>query len=441
MSGSAPEPNNNVPLSNEQPPIFEREEDSDVTFLVGYDSDTWRIPGHRKVLSHVNPVFRTMFEGSLAPPGPVVTIKDVDGRAFDNLLRFLYKEEINLQSATTALLTLYAAHKYLCIDLVKKCIMYLDEHMSVDSVLRVYQHLRVYSSEDSLVKIRTDGCLYQATAPPLTPTKSGSRESIVPENAEEPPPEGDTVADTTNYFSVIDYYCSSLLFNCLLYIDQNADDVLMEESLENLSSAELQEILERDSLRVSSEFLVFNALSRWCNSECKKLHLELTRENKRKVLEDKLLFTCRYLLMTSEEFLAGPMQSDFFDKPEETLILSLIIKSNAWNIFKKPQRCPRLTTEILSKISSRRSSSSGFSFEPVPLSKRSVMLDHYRAPGDSDPAASLLAIPQGGVCDSKAKKSKSKKRKTKNKTKGPSTSCCGSSVGDCMLRVLICIFD
>ena len=41
--------------------------------------------------------------------------------------RYLYNEEVTLQSVMTALTTLYAAHKYMCPGLAKVVVRYLKE--------------------------------------------------------------------------------------------------------------------------------------------------------------------------------------------------------------------------------------------------------------------------------------------------------------------------
>lgn len=67
--------------------MFDNEAESDVTFLVGPEPETWRFPGHRTILADANPVFRAMLQGPLADSGPTVAINDIDGRAFELLLR------------------------------------------------------------------------------------------------------------------------------------------------------------------------------------------------------------------------------------------------------------------------------------------------------------------------------------------------------------------
>lgn len=72
----------------------------------------------------------------------------------------------------------------------------------------------------------------------------------------------------------------------LLVTDINAEEILCQESIEDLTLDSLKEILERDTLDVK-EALVYNTIERWCNRECKRGHFELSQENRRTVLGKK----------------------------------------------------------------------------------------------------------------------------------------------------------
>jgi len=65
--------------------LFESEASSDVIFLVG--PEQWRFPGNRAVLADANLVFLAMLHGPMASQDTTIPIEDVDGRAFDSLLR------------------------------------------------------------------------------------------------------------------------------------------------------------------------------------------------------------------------------------------------------------------------------------------------------------------------------------------------------------------
>lgn len=62
-------------------------------------------------------------------------------------------------------------------------------------------------------------------------------------------------------------------------------------------------VLERDTLGIR-EVRLFNAVVRWSEAECQRQQLQVTPENKRKVL-GKALALIRFPLMTIEEFAAG----------------------------------------------------------------------------------------------------------------------------------------
>jgi hypothetical protein len=72
------------------------EQGCDVVFLVGDDFQPWRLPAIKGVIQNATPVFRAMFSEHFAPQPQTqdstsqpqtIRVTDVDGRAFDNLLR------------------------------------------------------------------------------------------------------------------------------------------------------------------------------------------------------------------------------------------------------------------------------------------------------------------------------------------------------------------
>ncbi|XP_067002953.2 BTB/POZ domain-containing protein 2 isoform X2 [Anabrus simplex] len=301
------------------------EVNSDVTFLVGQGSELSRVPGHRSVLAAASPVFRAMFEGMLAD-GPIVNIPDVERRAFDHLLRHMYGEEVQLQSVGTALTTLYAAHKYQCEGLERLCITYLSSHLDPTCVLDIYHDMLFYNhAADTLSQATMQhGNNWAPSAPPLNPDDIPSD---VHQNVKQEVP----VPVQTKTFSTstsISALYAELLNNCLRYIDCQADQVLQQEQLEELNEDELRFIAQRDTLGISSEQVLFKALERWCNCKCKCNQWELSPEKRRKALGKDLLFSVRFLLMTSEEFMSGPMRSKLLDQDESSILLQHILKHN-----------------------------------------------------------------------------------------------------------------
>lgn len=405
-------PNDNAPslqplLPQRWDSLFDSEAGSDVTFLVGPHPETWRFPGHRAILSDANPVFRAMLNGPLADAGPTVAIHDVDGRAFDHLLRFLYREDVHLQSVSTALATLYAAHKYLCAGLMRTCITYLDDHLTAATVLQIYQHIRLYCGvhPSKRKQEKRDLGLWVASAPPLEATDSSACYTVGVDK------------DPNDNIEMMTCLCSDLHHNCLQFIDANADKVLAEESVEDVTLEALKEITQRDSLMLSSEAVLFLALERWCNRECKRCQLELSAENRRSVLGEDLLFSVRYLLMTSQEFLSGPMQSGLLDQYETTVILGHILNSP---VSASAQTLTQTALDHLKKP--RRLSCDA----PIVLSDRSAL--------------ALKTNLKTNKKNSKTKK-KSKQKKQKETDGSPKKKCSSSCFFEYVIGALACLFD
>nr|CAD7432923.1 unnamed protein product [Timema monikensis] len=315
--------------------LFNSEADSDVIFLVGLNSELFRFPGHRDVLAAANPVFRAMLQGTFANED-VITINDVDDRAFDKLLRYMYREEVHLQSVATALSTLQAANKYMCDGLVHTCIEYLDLHLDTATVIDVYQVVNMYASNCT------------PSAPPLYDDHMLSSTSCGQHFTE------------SNVQVDVDCY-NALLHNCLQFIDIHAEKVFQQENIEDLDLKTLTQIAYRDTLGLKSEVTLFKALERWSDHECKRQRLKLSPENRRTVLGRTALYSVRYVLMSSEDFFAGPMQ--LLDEEDARFILALIL--NHANI-------PNSTHNLREMLPRLRSSRSKPEQKFIMLSQRST---------------------------------------------------------------------
>ncbi len=112
---------------------------------------------------------------------------------------------------------------------------------------------------------------------------------------------------------------------------------------------------------ISSESVLFSVVEKWCNRECKRCQLELSDDNRKTILGDRLLFSVRYLLMTSEEFLSGPMRSGLFDQIETAIILGYILKHPVSDVS------PRITPQVVNFLKRIRRREL---YLPVPLSTR-----------------------------------------------------------------------
>ncbi|EEB18556.1 bpb/poz domain containing protein, putative [Pediculus humanus corporis] len=364
--------------------LYDNEQDSDVVFLVGIEPDVWRIPGHKKILSETNVVFRALLDGPLATRDNIIVIEDVEGRAFDYLLRYLYGKEVNIQSASTALNILYAAHKYLCSGLIQVCVKYLDENMNEKNVLEIYTHARLYA-------VRDDKTAFEPSAP------EASTEIFNEQNG-----------------NSIPYWSEALVHNCLQYIDENADQVLVQEGIEDLSSENLKEIIKRDTLKIKSEYVVFLALDRWANRECKRRKLNLNLKNRRFVLND-LIYEIRFPFFTSDEFLLGPIQNGWLDQQELTIFSSLI-SNKCKNNNNNTGRIPENWKNHMKKICRKRIYNEN---DSVTLSQRSC-----------------------GIETEKVKEKNVKKRKImKASTFDDNEKSCTKCFPEFMVDILVCLFD
>lgn len=163
--------------------------------------------------------------------------------------RFMYKNVVELKSTPTALETLALANKYMCVDLVDECIAYLTRNLTVDSVLAVYQAARLYGGQTAARREHQQQPrspdVARATAPPL--------QDLMPARTDDDAAAADD-AHAEAFARMVRHY-DALLLHCGAFIDKNADRVMADETVDELDTAELRELLRRDGLAVSSEMV------------------------------------------------------------------------------------------------------------------------------------------------------------------------------------------
>ena len=86
-------------------------------------------------------------------------------------------------------------------------------------------------------------------------------------------------ADENEDNEVTEMY-EELAYICLQNIDKNAEALLEGEDFLLLSPKMVQFIIKRDTLVISSETLVINALNRWCVHRCSQKGMMATLKNK-----------------------------------------------------------------------------------------------------------------------------------------------------------------
>lgn len=258
---------------------------ADVCFTVGTAPNVQKIPAHKYVLAIGSSVFHAMFYGGLADNQDSVELPDVEPAAFQNLLRYLYCDEIQL-AADNVLATLYAAKKYIVPFLARACVQYLETSLSARNACILLSQSRLFEEHD-------------------------------------------------------------LMEQCWEVIDAQAEEALASDCFTDIDFSTLESILLRDTLN-AREVTVFSAVCRWAEAECQRRDLEPSPQNKREVLGDAF-YLIRIPSMLLEEFANGPAQSGLLTSHETTNVFLYFTARNKPDLpFKRkcrsgllPQKCHR----------------------------------------------------------------------------------------------------
>lgn len=364
----------------EETQLYDNEQQSDIIFVAGINNDTWRFPGHRRVLALTGPVFATLLQAK----SNVIVVDYVDKRGFEQLLRYQYCEPTQLNSVATARCSLDAAFKFLCSPLVERCARRLDEMLDAGVALDILRDLRYFCA-------RLPGA---ASAPPL------------------PALSNDLAARD---LAICSHWCDSLAHNTLLVLDDNADEALMDERIEELPYEDLSLIVRRETLRVSSELVLIEALSRWATAYCKRTKRELTSANKRAAL-GALSYCPHYLLLSGEE-LDRALAMELLTPIERALVIGRARKLSA----------------------------------PVPVGvDQENLLRRWARPRPTQPAGLPVHLSSRsepavrgrfGLCGIPSKRINQPNFNVEDyPDENPKEGCC-ACFGDGLLRALICLFD
>ncbi|XP_067872382.1 BTB/POZ domain-containing protein 2 isoform X2 [Heterodontus francisci] len=334
--------------------LFNNEILSDVHFLVGKGMGTQRIPAHRFVLAVGSAVFDAMFNGGMATTSTEIELPDVEPAAFLALLKFLYSDEVQI-GPETVMTTLYTAKKYAVPALEAHCVEFLKKNLRADNAFMLLTQVRwnIHVVHDNCLqkKLRKmrhraicgNTCIRSGEAVVGQPSGCQGSVSVWPRNREDQEKalngdeefkEGDQVGEgEARLFDE-----PQLASLCLENIDKNTSDAINAEGFTDIDLDTLMAVLERDTLGIR-EIRLFNAVVRWAEAECQRQQLQLTPENKRKVL-GKALSLIRFPLMTIEEFAAGPAQSGILtDREVVSLFLHFTVNPKPRVEFIDRPRC------------------------------------------------------------------------------------------------------
>ncbi|CAG9532260.1 unnamed protein product [Cercopithifilaria johnstoni] len=219
---------------------------ADVHFIVGIGENSERIPAHSYVLAIASAPFNAMFNGGFEK-NDEIELPDVDPVAFKILLKYLYCDNIELDSSN-ALPTLYAAKKYMITHLVQAAVDFLNCNLKAENVCSLLTQSQLFEEEQELID------------------------------------------------------------RCWKLVEVDAERVLTSDTFCDIDFTLFDEILSRDAL-LTREKLVYEAALKWAKAECGRRDLSISQVNVRNVLS-KALYHIRFPAMTIYEFANGPAKTD-----------------------------------------------------------------------------------------------------------------------------------
>ncbi|CAG2163094.1 unnamed protein product [Oppiella nova] len=244
---------------------------TDVTFIVGPPQHSKKYVGHRVLLAMTSPVFEAMFYGDMADKSKVIRIPDIAPIGFENLLRYAYTDSLNLNSVEDAMLTAYAAKKYLLPHLLRECLTYIEKNITPSSACAVYEFATVLNSQQ-------------------------------------------------------------LVYQSMNTIDRQTYHVITHKSFNNIQLSTLEFIVSRRYLNLYSEFSLFNSVIQWTQNECKRRSANANDWIViRGLLEDSTIMkNLRFLTMSAEEFARVISQTTQNTVPKENGEESYLPLENAF---------------------------------------------------------------------------------------------------------------
>ncbi|XP_071099513.1 BTB/POZ domain-containing protein 6-like [Haliotis cracherodii] len=190
------------------------------------------IKAHRYVLISRSCVFHAMFTGPLAETSEV-SVPEIEPKDFRQFLLYLYTDNTTVD-ADNVIALLYASRKYAITALESQCLEVLEKHLNVDNA-----------------------CV---------------------------------ILDAAHRFDQI-----QLFQKALTLIKDTGERSLQSSGFLTLRQVLLHQIVESDDL-LAEEHVIFSAVNRWAEAECRRQGREVTPETKRTVLGETF-FTVRFPLL------------------------------------------------------------------------------------------------------------------------------------------------
>lgn len=103
----------------------------DVRFIF---ANAQEIPAHKRLLSSLSSVFRTMFDDNWNADDPTIRIEDITHKRFSEFVSYFYTNQLNFY-ANTAKDLMYLAKKYDVEDVAVRCVEFMVANMSPNFVV------------------------------------------------------------------------------------------------------------------------------------------------------------------------------------------------------------------------------------------------------------------------------------------------------------------
>lgn len=188
-------------------------------------------------------VFETMFYGDMADKNKYIRIPDVAPIGFENLLRYAYTDSLNLSSVEDAMLTAYAAKKYLLPQLLRECLTYIEHNIDPSTACVVFEFAQVLNSQQ-------------------------------------------------------------LVLRAMNLIDRQTNGVISSKSFTHAQASTIEFVANRKYLTVDAEFALFNAIINWSKHEARKKNMPTDDwiGIRNMLCENSIFGAIKYLSMSQEEF-------------------------------------------------------------------------------------------------------------------------------------------
>ncbi|XP_034489463.1 uncharacterized protein LOC117793286 [Drosophila innubila] len=124
--------------------LLHSEKWADCRFLVGTPPNQRLICGHKLLLAMASPVFERMFFGNLPDKTDPIIIPDVQPKAFEAMLEYIYTDRITIGSFDKACELCYVAKKYMLPHVVTRCTHFLWADLSTKNACRAYEFAKLF---------------------------------------------------------------------------------------------------------------------------------------------------------------------------------------------------------------------------------------------------------------------------------------------------------